>query len=63
MTWRPWKWFRRNDSTQLTDAKARLDKAHADDRVVNNLLARRERIVRENGLARDIEAALRARRT
>lgn len=44
-------------------AKARLEKARADDSTVDHLVARRTRLTRENGLARDIERALGVRRT
>lgn len=51
------------ESPGVTDAKARLDKANADDSTVDGLVARRTRLMRENGLARDIEQALKARRS
>lgn len=57
----PWR-NRGTESPGVTDAKARLERATADDSTVDALVARRHRITRENGLARDIEDALRARR-
>lgn len=54
---------RRQDTDDVNAAKERLDRARADDSTVDRLVARRARLTRENGLARDIERALRVRRT
>lgn len=51
-----------NESAAVQEAKARLERVVADDPTVDGLLAQRQRITRENGLARDIEQALKARR-
>lgn len=60
---RTWLDARRSESPAVADARGRLDKANADDSTVDRLVEHRRRITRENGLARDIEQALRARRS
>lgn len=61
MKWR-WPWMKRGDSPGVVEARERLEAAERDDDRIDLLVAKTQRILRENNLAPQIMRALGVRR-